>query len=160
MQRDNNNERFVAVLQTENEMLHLAAQIARAISDESGAVIYLYGQLGAGKTTFTRGFLYGLGLSGKVKSPTYTLVEPYDIAEKKIFHFDLYRLTNPDELTHIGMEDYFLPEGICLIEWPEKGEGKLPKADLSCQIDILQQGRQITITPLTSRGKDVIRQLS
>src|SRR5262245_22875149 len=113
-------------LASEKDLLFFAARLANAV--KGGAVIFLSGPLGAGKTTLTRGFLRGLGYQHKVKSPTFTLIEPYEIAGRKIFHFDFYRLKDPHELEYIGLEDYFLPDTICLIEWPEKGTAFLPKA--------------------------------
>ena len=142
-------------LATEDDMLLFAAQFAKAV--KSGAILFLKGPLGAGKTTFTRGFLRGLGYASKVKSPTYTLVEPYDIQGKKIFHFDLYRLTHASELEQIGIRDYFTHGAICLIEWPEKGFPLLPAADLICHIVFKDKGREITIEAVSDKGCEVLQ---
>jgi tRNA threonylcarbamoyladenosine biosynthesis protein TsaE len=142
---------------TENDMLAFSSALSPKI--QPGTIIFLQGPLGAGKTTFTRGFLRGLGYQAKVKSPTYTLVEPYSLAHQTIFHFDLYRLQDPRELEHIGIHDYFRPEAICLIEWPEKGFPYLPSADLICTITPNQQGREIQIDALTLRGESVREKL-
>src|SRR5436190_13999471 len=114
---------------TENDMLAFGARLAKFI--DNGAIIYLYGLLGTGKTTLTRGFLRGLGYQGHVKSPTYALVESYQLDQQIIHHFDFYRLRDPKELENIGIQDYFAPQTICLIEWPELGKGLLPMPDLS-----------------------------
>lgn len=138
----------------ENAMLAFAGKFAHAI--HHGAIIFLYGPLGAGKTTFVRGFLYGLGYKGKVKSPTYTLVEPYEIAQRKIFHFDLYRLTHTDELEQMGIRDYFTQDSICLIEWPENGMGLLPKADVACHIAFNNEEREVRIEALSETGSEIV----
>jgi len=122
-------------------------------------LIYLSGHLGAGKTTFARAFLRALGISGAIKSPTFSLVETYDIGEYTVNHFDLYRLSSPEELEFIGFRDYLHQDAICLIEWPERGATLLPEADLICQFTILPQGRELKLKANTSRGFDIVQQL-
>jgi tRNA threonylcarbamoyladenosine biosynthesis protein TsaE len=148
---------------TDADMQALGAKLALQVP--RGTVIYLQGSLGAGKTTFTRGFLRGLGYEGKVKSPTYTLVEPYHTKKYEVYHFDLYRLNSPDELLAIGIEDYFNPESVCLIEWPDKGETRLPPADLIGYFDIMEgrddasPHRFIRFEANTSRGEEILARL-
>ncbi len=138
----------------EPAMLAFGAQLAAACS--KGAVIYLIGDLGMGKTTLCRGVLQALGHTGPVKSPTYTLVEPYTLPELTAYHFDLYRLSNPEELEYMGIRDYFLEDGLCLVEWPEKGAGILPPADIEVRIAAIDQGRILTLYGQNPKGQSII----
>ena len=113
---------------------------------EQGCVLFLSGPLGSGKTTLIRGVLSGFGFDGIVSSPTYTLVEPYTVNRRHIYHFDLYRLTCPADLEMIGIRDMVTPETISLIEWPERGVGILPTPDYDIVIRYTQTGREVTIT--------------
>lgn len=132
-------------------MESLGAALARQCP--VGTKVFLQGQLGAGKTTLVRGFLRELGYSGIVKSPTYTLVEPYFLPGTTIYHFDLYRLNEPGELEAIGLRDYFDPEAICLIEWPEKAGRLLGKPDIDIKIEHHPVGRRVTISTPSLVGK-------
>jgi len=127
----------------ESAMLSFAADIATTL--QAGNVVFLEGDLGAGKTTIVRGILKHFGHIGAVKSPTYTLVEPYTLAEQQLYHFDLYRLGDPEELEYMGGRDYFDSKAICLLEWPEKAYGFLPSPDLRLFISYHADGRKIEI---------------
>lgn len=116
-------------------------------------VIFLEGELGAGKTTLVRGFLRGFGYQDSVKSPTFTLVEPYQFETCRIYHFDLYRLNDPEELELMGVRDYFTEDAIILVEWPERGLGFLPKADLILELSLIPEGRGLKIKKLIKRDK-------
>ncbi|MBS0350666.1 MAG: tRNA (adenosine(37)-N6)-threonylcarbamoyltransferase complex ATPase subunit type 1 TsaE [Proteobacteria bacterium] len=133
-------------IKDQQAMLELGAKLAQ--SCQPGMILFLQGPLGAGKTTLVRGILKGLDYHGKVKSPTYTLVESYNLSQKTLFHFDLYRLNSPQELLEIGFEDYLRSDAMIIIEWPEKASSILPKADFFCTIAIPNDGlgRKVQIT--------------
>ena len=126
---------------------------------QPGLRVYLQGDLGAGKTTLVRGFLRGLGFHGKVKSPTYSLVEPYYLEGVTVYHFDFYRLQDPDELEAIGIRDYFNGEACCLVEWPEKTGELLEPADIGIQFSVKGAGRRLRLNAGTSRGKTILERL-
>ncbi|MCR6653424.1 MAG: tRNA (adenosine(37)-N6)-threonylcarbamoyltransferase complex ATPase subunit type 1 TsaE [Cellvibrionaceae bacterium] len=130
-----------------------------AKSLRGGAVVFLQGTLGAGKTTLTRGVLQELGHAGAVKSPTYTLVEPYELSGLKVFHFDLYRLGDPEELEYMGIRDYFLEQNLCIVEWPMRGAGILPSPDLSVDLTVSGTGRLAIVTASTRRGDSILQSL-
>ena len=115
-------------------------------------VIYLHGDLGAGKTTLVRAVLHALGYTGRVKSPTYTLLEHYQIAELHLRHFDLYRFNHAEEWEQAGFRDEFDGRNICLIEWPEKAQGLIPAADIVITFEILAESRHLEIHALTQTG--------
>ena len=106
-------------------------------------VVFLSGELGAGKSTFARGVLRALGAHGAIKSPSYTLVETYELPDTNAVHLDLYRLIDPTELEHLGLADYHRPGFLWLIEWPERGAGRLPAPDLRFEFSITEQGHRI-----------------
>lgn len=124
-----------------------------------GAVIYLQGDLGAGKTTLTRGIMRGFGYQGAVKSPTYTLVEPYELTQCHIYHFDLYRLADPEEVEYLGTEDYFANNNLCIVEWPERGSGSIPAPDLIISLQPAGTGRQLQCQTLSDRGELIGKRL-
>ena len=148
-------------LSSEQQQLDFAAQVASLI--KPGMVIFLNGDLGTGKTTFVRGFLTALGHTGVVKSPTYTLVEPYELNDFSIFHFDLYRLADPEELEYAGGRDYFDGKAISLIEWPEQAEGFLPQADVIINLEYgnagIDSGRDLSLQSGSESGKKLMLQL-
>ncbi|NOZ54717.1 MAG: tRNA (adenosine(37)-N6)-threonylcarbamoyltransferase complex ATPase subunit type 1 TsaE [Gammaproteobacteria bacterium] len=141
----------------ESAMLILGAHLSTHL--QSGCVLFLHGKLGAGKTTLVRGVLQGLEYKGRVKSPTYTLVESYQMAKTQIYHFDLYRLADPEELEFIGIRDYFGEGAVVLIEWPEKGANFLPGPDLNVTIGYQGQGRRVSISAETDKGKHCLKML-
>ncbi len=138
-------------------MVAFGAELAQ-VSDGQG-VIFLEGDLGMGKTTLCRGVLQGFGHKGAVKSPTYTLVEPYELKDKQVYHFDLYRLSDPEELEYLGIRDYFDNQALCLIEWPDKGAGILPQPDLTLSITVEGRGRRIQWQSGTQFGQQLADKL-
>ena len=142
-------------LDDDNATTAFAERLAALL--KPGMVIYLQGDLGAGKTTLVRGVLNSLGYTGRVKSPTYTLVEPYRIAGLDLRHFDLYRLQDQEEWDSAGFRDEFDGHNIFLIEWPENAKGLIPEADLTIVFDILTHGRNIEITGNTLTGRECLK---
>jgi tRNA threonylcarbamoyladenosine biosynthesis protein TsaE len=146
-------------LLNEHATAHIAARLARVLP---AGVVYLWGDLGAGKTTLTRAWLHALGHVGAVKSPTYTLVEPYQIGAQPVYHFDLYRLQDPFELELMGIRDYVDdPAALLLIEWPQKGEPVIPAADvvLHLLVDDDEITRHLTISAQSSLGETALTTL-
>ena len=126
----------------------------------SGGVIHLHGDLGAGKTTLARGFMRGYGVIGAIKSPTYTLVEPYELQRCQLYHFDLYRLGSVDEVEYLGIEDYFHANSVCLIEWPDKGGNRLPPPDISLFLSSSGTGRGLQCRIESDKGALIYQRLS
>lgn len=156
-------ERFTQYIPHENAMYAFGKQLINAICrlpSQQNVTLYLNGDLGAGKTTLSRGMIQGLGYSGNVKSPTYTLVEEYAIGEKIIYHFDLYRLADPEELEFMGIRDYFADNTICLIEWAEKGADLLSPPDLLVNIGYAENARNIELVAQSTMGQQIIQQLT
>ena len=145
-------------LADEKQQIALAANVARQL--KTSFIMLLKGDLGVGKTTFARGFIQASGFDGVVKSPTYTLVEPYPISENRMcYHFDLYRLADPEELEFTGARDYFNKTDVCLLEWPEKAEGFLPPADWICEFSHQSEGRNLTVSACSDKGKKLMLQV-
>jgi tRNA threonylcarbamoyladenosine biosynthesis protein TsaE len=153
---------FELTLANEQATCKLGARLARACSTVSvgtGVILFLQGNLGAGKTTLVRGFLRALGHQGTVKSPTYTLLETYYLAQKRhyVYHFDLYRLGDPQELEFLGVHDYFHPSAFCLVEWPERGADWLPAPDLVITLhDTATHCRRAQIQAGTQQGQQLL----
>jgi len=127
-------------------------------------MVYLSGDLGAGKSCFSRGLIHKAGYQGTVKSPTYTLLEAYELPAANIYHFDLYRLQDEEELLFLGCDDYFSPGNLCLVEWPEKAEGVLPLADIKIRIERAEQqacqGRLMSLAGNSAFGQQVVDKLA
>ena len=136
------------------------AALAAAVASADTACIFLHGELGAGKTTFARGFLAGLGHAGRVPSPTYTLVEPYEVSGRSVWHLDLYRLGDGAELEFLGLDEMAGPGAVLLIEWPERGAGYLPNEDLSIELKVIPEGRSLAFSPLTAAGAAMLKAFS
>ncbi|QID19867.1 tRNA (adenosine(37)-N6)-threonylcarbamoyltransferase complex ATPase subunit type 1 TsaE [Nitrogeniibacter mangrovi] len=126
----------------------------------SGLVIYLEGDLGAGKTTLVRGLLRALGHAGSVKSPTYTLIEPYVVSRLNLYHFDFYRFTSAEEYLDAGLDEYFANHGVCLVEWPDKAAPYVAPPDVVIRLTVTGDGRDIAIRPETELGRQCTEQLA
>jgi tRNA threonylcarbamoyladenosine biosynthesis protein TsaE len=152
--------------QNEQQLLNFGQSFAKILRNflsenaDNALTIYLNGDLGAGKTTLTRSIVQSLGYNGNVKSPTYTLVEEYHLLDFSVYHFDLYRLSDPEELEFMGIRDYFRPQTLCLLEWAEKGQGVIPNADLCIQLDYLGEGRKLTLLPQNAAGARICANFS
>ncbi|MDH4216072.1 MAG: tRNA (adenosine(37)-N6)-threonylcarbamoyltransferase complex ATPase subunit type 1 TsaE [Gallionella sp.] len=151
------DSRITLLLADENVTVALAQRLAAQL--KPGMVIYLHGDLGAGKTTLVRGVLNALGYSGRVKSPTYTLVEPYHAAGFDLRHFDLYRLHDEDEWEAAGFRDEFDGNNIFFIEWPKNALSFIPQADVEISFEILMQERKVQIHANTEMGRQCLKQL-
>ena len=149
---------MIITLKNETETTKIGSKLASCL--KGGEVIYLKGELGTGKTTLVRGVLNRLGHTGNVKSPTYTIVEPYLIDSHVIYHFDLYRLDDPEELESLGIRDYCDGQSICFFEWPEKGGNLLPNADINLELTYFESTREVEFTSKSDVGKTILKQLS
>jgi tRNA threonylcarbamoyladenosine biosynthesis protein TsaE len=143
----------------------LGARLGAALRENAGAAvpegrIHLCGPLGAGKTTLVRGLARALGIEGPVKSPTYTLLEPYTHGEIKLYHFDLYRLSDGEELEYLGARDVFAECAVVVIEWPERAGDWLPAPDLKMDLRIAGRGREAHLSPASARGEALVAILS
>jgi tRNA threonylcarbamoyladenosine biosynthesis protein TsaE len=147
-------DNFTLELADEAATLDFGTRLAAAI--QPGLVIYLHGDLGAGKTTLVRGLLHAAGHAGKVKSPTYTLVEPYTLDKYPLYHFDLYRFTDEEEWEAAGFRDYFNHQSVCIIEWPEKAENVLPVPDIDITFTIKESGRNVSLTAHSVPGQQYL----
>lgn len=127
-----------------------------ALVCDLGVLISLKGGLGAGKTTLVRGFLNALGYEGAVKSPTYSLVEPYEFSRYDVYHFDFYRLVDPLELEYMGIQDYFQRRSICLVEWPDRAKDFLPHADITIDIQFMGEGRRVELMGRSEAGRRIL----
>ena len=154
-------QRQTCFLANETETEQLGQRLAQAIlTQKQGFTVFLQGTLGMGKTTLSRGLIRGLGHMGSVKSPTYTLVEPYEHLSPIAYHFDLYRLGDPEELEYVGIRDYFQENNVCLIEWAERGQGILPEPDLVVRLETKDEGRSAAIMARTDRGLRLVQELN
>lgn len=144
-------------LDDEGATLALGAKLAGLL--QPGMYIALRGELGSGKTTLARGMLRALGYDGRVKSPTYTLVEAYEVSGLNFYHFDFYRFADPHELIDAGLREAFNGNAVCVVEWPERAEGFLPRPDLSVTLCVSGQGREALIEAQSEIGRNCLRQL-
>lgn len=153
------NERSL-FLEGEAETEQLGGELARLAKESGqGLILFLNGDLGMGKTTLSRGIIRGLGHEGAVKSPTYTLVEPYEDLTPPAYHFDLYRLGDPEELEYMGIRDYLSGQNVCLFEWPERGKGLLPEPDLEIHLECQGEGRSVVVRAGSEFGASLLNEL-
>ena len=148
---------YYRFLPAEADTLGLGAALAPGL--RPGMVFYLCGKLGAGKTTLARGVLRALGVTERVKSPTFTLVEPYAISSLYLYHFDFYRFNRSEEWVDAGLREYFNNQSVCLVEWPEKAGGQLPPPDVLIEMEIDGSGRSVTLSADTETGRNCIERL-
>lgn len=139
-------------------MVALGERLAQACHD--ALIIYLYGPLGAGKTTLARGFMRGMGYGAAVKSPTYTLIEPYEVGSRRLFHLDLYRIRDAEELNYLGLRELQDGNAVILVEWPERGEGLLPPADVSVKIEYAAAGRRLSFEAGSAAGARLVHEFA
>jgi tRNA threonylcarbamoyladenosine biosynthesis protein TsaE len=125
-----------------------------------GFTVFLSGQLAAGKTTLARGLVRALGHAGAVKSPTFTLVESYALADRRVHHFDLYRIADPEELEYLGLDEYFAGGALCIVEWPERGRACLPPADLELSLSVVPEGRLVHAVAKTAEGQELLKEIT
>jgi tRNA threonylcarbamoyladenosine biosynthesis protein TsaE len=155
-------QHFKAYLHDEAGTAALGASLARALAP--GLTIYLHGDLGAGKTALTRALLHAAGHKGHVKSPTYTLAEPYSVVVDgraiDVIHFDLYRMASPEEFLDAGFREHFNEHSVCIIEWPEKAESVLPPPDINVFLNISGQGRDVELQALSKQGFQCLDRLN
>lgn len=149
---------FKIKLANESATQALASALAKVVVP--GLIIYLHGNLGVGKTTLARALLTAMGHTGAIKSPTYTLVEIYNLPQLTLYHFDLYRLADPAELEFIGIRDYTNHNAMCLFEWPENGVGHIPAADIEISLEFDHLARTCTIQANTDAGVSVLQKLT
>ncbi|QFT84231.1 tRNA threonylcarbamoyladenosine biosynthesis protein TsaE [Halomonas sp. THAF12] len=145
-------------LDDEDRQVAFGESLGRALGGHG--LLFLEGELGAGKTTLTRGILRAYGHRGAVKSPTYTLVEPYELETVRVNHFDLYRLGDPEELEFIGGRDLLADDALCVIEWPARGEGWLPTPDLTVTLSLDGEGRRATLVAGSDHGRALLERLA
>lgn len=148
---------FSAHLGEERDTAQIGAALAAALLP--GLVIYLEGDLGAGKTTLVRGVLRALGYAEKVKSPTYTLIEPYVVSRLNLYHFDFYRFSFPEEFLEAGLEEYFSGEGACLVEWPDKAAPYIAKPDVKVALVARGTGRLFEVAAATEAGRPCVQKM-
>lgn len=145
------------ILRGAEQQLAFGARLAPCLPSQ--CVVYLEGELGTGKTTLARGLLAALGHRGAARSPTYTLLEPYELADRVLYHLDLYRLGDPLELDYLGLRDLLGEAALWLVEWPERGVGMLPLPDLRIRIEHAGMGRRLLIEGMTPVGRAVVETL-